>query len=99
MGATKLINPDATQFLLSLRKAYLKDRPNPAEYLTFYVSATVFKQYTTEAEACARYLEPMPPKQYCQYKYFVQRIRVKENPVLHTFETNIVEGRRDWEEA
>ena len=92
----ELKDPDATQFLLSLRKAYLKNRLYPAEYLTFYISAQMFSQYIKEVSARMKFVsndlgwEP-------RTKYLLQSVRVKENIVLHLLEVNIVEGRRDWE--
>lgn len=88
---------NATQFLLSLRSSYLKGNMFPPEYITFYVSPTVFKDYMRETEATARILPNDIPPEYRQVRYLVRGIRVRESIGLHGLETTVKEGRYHWE--
>ena len=87
---------NATQFLLSLRSSYLKGNMFPPEYITFYVSPIVFKDFIKELESNDWKGNPSPNG--APYtKYLVRGIRVRESIGLHGLETTIKEGRYHWE--
>ena len=85
---------EATQFLLSLRTAYLHNRTFPAMYLTFFVSSHIFSQFMKEGKNNGRVQEEEIPVWALFLRY---NIRIKEDAGLSKLEVKVIEGKHEWE--